>query len=163
MAVSRMQSRRRQRTRRKAQRQQSRSRRVAKRQAARTRRAAGRQAIRSQRIEAKKQSGFYSPEGVAARRAGAAQLVSTAASAATPLIGAGLAALGGGEGNETQPMGESFLQSFGGPVGLGGDPGFTGIDPAMDAPPAKPKMNPAIIAGGVLAAGALIYFATRKK
>ena len=74
------------------------------------------------------------------------------------LTGGASAALPGGTGE----MGESFLQGFGGAVGAGGDPGFTGLDPVGDAP-AKPAINPAVIVAGVAAIGAVIFFATRKK
>ena len=127
------QTRQKQRSRRQEARQNSRSQRQQTRQESRTRRSTGRQSVRIARVEAKKDSGFYTPEGIQARRQGTANVIGASGellSEVAPLVlgavtgGAslGLGGLGDIAGNLTGIAGESGLQGFGGEVGLGGNP-----------------------------------------
>jgi len=86
-------------------------------------------------------------------------LIQTGASAATPFISAGIAALGNGDPGSTQPMGESFLQSFGGPVGLGGDP----MLPMPETDPAPPQIPPVAIAVGAAAILGILFVSMRRR
>lgn len=166
------------RTRRQAARQQSRSQRQQIRQENRTRRAEGRQAVRIERVQQKGASGFYTPEGVAARRAGTAQVIGASGQIVgqvAPLVAGALTggaslgaegalgALGGLANNMGGFAGETGLQGFGGQVGLGGDPMpiSADIEPMSQGFDFSFK-NPIVIAGVALG-GLALFSLTRPK
>ena len=163
-----------QRTRRQEARQTRRTERQQVRQENRTRRAEGRQAVRMEKVIQKGESGFYTPEGVAARRMGTAEVVGQAGGIVgdiAPLVAAGLTGGGslaiteglGAIGGIVGGMGESAVQSFGGPVGMTGSPPLppeTEIDTKSGFD--FSFRNPIVIAGAVATAGAL-FFLTRPK
>jgi hypothetical protein len=100
-----------------AQRQQSRQQKRAARQQRKSQRLTGRIMRQQTRVEGKIASGYFTPEGVAARRSGAAQVVSATA----PLVGGALAAAaaaksGGASLSGIGPAGIGALDVFGQPV-----------------------------------------------
>ncbi len=164
-----------QRSRRQEARQASRSQRQQIRQENRTRRASGRQAVRMEKVVQKGESGFYTPEGVRARRQGTAEIIGASGQVVgdlAPLVAGALtggASLGLTEGigaianNLGGLAGETGLQGFGGPVGLGGDPMQIDnpIEPMNQGFDFSFK-NP-IVLGGVALGGLGLYLMSRPK
>jgi hypothetical protein len=160
------------RTTRQSARQEKRTTRQATRQENRTRRTAGRQAIRMEKVVQKGESGYWSPEGVTARRMGSAAVVGASGqivSEVAPLIMAGVTGGASGMGDIFGSLGsfagdgESDLQGFGGANVF--EPGFqpqeTGEISAMSGFDFS-FSNPLVIAGAVGTAG-LLWYMTRKK